>query len=179
MVATLAEFKAALRRADSADDTMLTEFLDAASTITASLISAPAGFDVTAVAEVARLHRLQDIISPRKRPLVTVTDLTPDFATAVSSTTYTIDSATNTIRLLYRLPPGTYALNYTAGLTSIPSNVKRAGLIIAQHLWQTENGGGGLPYPGDQMITVSGFAVPRRAAQMLGVGDTASFGAFA
>jgi hypothetical protein len=56
----------------------------------------------------------------------------------------------------------------------IPAEVRLAVLIIAQHLWETERGTGsrtdlGARGPEDgEAAALSGFAVPRRAEQLLG-----------
>jgi hypothetical protein len=54
-------------------------------------------------------------------------------------------------------------------LTAIPPEVTLATLIIAEHLWQTQRGDSARPGVDDegQMDAPRGFAMPRRAEQLL------------
>lgn len=69
---------------------------------------------------------------------------------------------------------------YEAGSRVIPADFQRAGLIIIEHLWQTERPGSQAgPYPGayeDSMEgirrTGTGFAIPNRALELLGPSPT-------
>lgn len=177
-VATLAEFKTHLRRTDTDDDTALTMFLNAASTVVETILGGP--LSVTSFTESAQV-RGSEFIAPTKRPLVAVTSLTRDLGGAViNSANYTTDLTRNVVRLYRDIPHGWYTLVYTAGLATILDNVKLGGLIIGQHLWQVENGGGGLPFPGDvPLVVVSGFTIPRRAAELLDAGDDGALTGFA
>lgn len=65
---------------------------------------------------------------------------------------------------------------YSAGRMRVPANYSTAGLIIIEHLWQTERpqssraappfAGGG--YEDSMSSTFSGFAIPNRAIELLG-----------
>ncbi|MGH3504017.1 MAG: head-tail connector protein [Nocardioidaceae bacterium] len=67
---------------------------------------------------------------------------------------------------------GRLAVTVQAGYTTVPPNYRLAALIILQHLWRVQRGpstsafGEGPSYP-DGMV---GFAVPRRASELLGSG---------
>jgi hypothetical protein len=71
---------------------------------------------------------------------------------------------------------GRLFLTYIAGYMDIPANFTRATKIIIKHLWQTEQQPSLGPRPFQQeddsgMVQTSlGFAIPNRAAQLLGGG---------
>lgn len=66
---------------------------------------------------------------------------------------------------------GPLRITYTAGRTAIPPNVRQAALIILQHLWETQRGQqGGVSFGGSGEVYDPrwGFAIPRRALELLG-----------
>lgn len=73
-------------------------------------------------------------------------------------------------------PYGTVTVTYTAGMPVVPKEYSLAGLIILQHLWETERGSSGGPRPGglEDSMTLGlgrmGFAIPNRALELLGAG---------
>lgn len=73
--------------------------------------------------------------------------------------------------LVTGLPTGDVTVTYTAGRTSCPDSVRLATLIIAGHLWETQRGRsqrpGMLGPESDGVVTLAGFAVPNRAADLL------------
>lgn len=164
LVATLAEFKTHLNRGDATDDTELTFFLTAASQWVEYTIGGP--LDVQAFTEIHWVSGAT--IVPRKRPVVSVTSITPDQGSALSSSSYFINAGTNTIEFRYGVTRNWHTLVYTAGLSSILDRQKLAGLEVARHLWLVQNGTAGRGFPEDDlMMTSMGFAVPRRAAELL------------
>lgn len=70
-------------------------------------------------------------------------------------------------------PPlrGLVAVSYTAGVADPPANWTVAGLIILQHLWETRRGTMGVSMGGDGEVYMPqlGYAVPRRAVELLGL----------
>lgn len=170
LVATLDELKAQLNYTGSnSNDTELTMYLTAASEYVESVVGPLA---VATFTETAQLQT--GFLALRKRPVVAITSITPQLsATSLDATNYELDSAANGVRFLYGVATnwsaGWFTVVYTAGLASIPTRVKLAGLIIAAHLWRTQNGGGGLPFPGEDetVPTGFGFAIPRRAEELL------------
>lgn len=163
LVATLSEFKSWLNRTDSTDDTELTMVLTAASQWVESVIGGPLA------PTVFTEYRTVDgrTIAPRRGPLNSVTSITPDQGTALDSSTYVVDTDAGLIRLRVWLC-GLYTLVYTAGLTAVNDRQKTAGLEVARHLWLVQNGSSGRGWPSDDLIpTPMGFAVPRRAAELL------------
>ena len=64
---------------------------------------------------------------------------------------------------------GQVAFTYTAGVTPVAANVQVAALITIQHLWETKRGAGGVSMGGEgETFVPRGFAVPRRATELLG-----------
>lgn len=64
---------------------------------------------------------------------------------------------------------GPVLATYQAGSATVTANVRLAGLIIIQHLWETQRGAMGIQL-GDSETYVAGrgFAIPRRAIELLG-----------
>lgn len=169
LVATLAEFKAWLNRSDATDDTELTTVLTAASEWVEWRIGGPLA--VTGFTESIRCPNGWALV-PHNKPLVSVTSITWERTGAISldPTAFKVDTDANLIRFYWGVQTGWYVVVYTAGLASIPSRVKTAGLEVARHLWLVQNGSSGRGYPGDEMPTPMGFAIPRRAEELLAAG---------
>jgi hypothetical protein len=169
LVASMEEFKAQLRRADTTDDLMLRSYLVSATDVAEWAIGGPMA--PTTFTELTMIRSWW--VAPKYRPLISVTSITPELGGVLDSSAYVVDTNRNGIRVRWGALAGWYTLVYRAGLSIIPERVKLGGLIIAQHLWQVENGGGGLPFPGanDTQYVPMGFAVPSRALELLGAGS--------
>ena len=64
---------------------------------------------------------------------------------------------------------GLVAVTYLAGPEEAEANEQLAALIILQHLWETQRGRSGLvPGGGGELMIPAGYAVPNRAAELLG-----------
>lgn len=65
---------------------------------------------------------------------------------------------------------GRILATYVAGESEVLPNVQLAALIIVQHLWETQRGTMGVQLGGDNenYVVGRGFAVPRRAIELLG-----------
>lgn len=164
LVASFDEFKKHLNRTDLTDDAELRTYLESATDWVESAIGGP----VSAQTFTERRFISGDTLAPRRQPLVSVTSITPEFGTALTSTSYTADTDLNMI--IFRYPvQGWHTLVYKAGLAVILERQKLAGLIMAEHLWQVQNGGGGMPFPGDADVPRfgRGYAVPNRARELL------------
>lgn len=105
-------------------------------------------------------------LKQRKHPLVTVTSVTPQDGTAMSATSYIVDT-TNSMIELSGGGYGWYTTVYTAGLAKISHRRRLAGQEVARHLWLIQNGSSGRGYPGDDVPTPLGFAVPARAEELM------------
>lgn len=180
LVASLEEFKLQLNRAgasDISDDAELRSYLVAATDWVEYEIGGP--LTVTTITEWAYVRATS--LAPMRQPLVSVTSITPDLGTALDPSAYQVDTDRRVIRFRWDVGRGWYTLVYRAGLTAVAQRHLLAGTMVAQHLWQTQNGGGGLPFPGDNDTTPVpglGFSVPNRAKELLGP-DTAAAAGFA
>lgn len=164
LVATLAEAKSWVNYTGTADDTEMTIVLTAASEWVEYAIGGPLSPTV-----ITEMHQVDsNVIQPLKCPLVSVTSITIDQGTAMDSTAYVVDITVNMIRSRSSWFCGLYTVVYTAGLSAILSRQKTAGLEVFRHLWMTQNGSAGRGFPGEDLVdTPLGFAVPRRAQELL------------
>jgi hypothetical protein len=65
---------------------------------------------------------------------------------------------------------GAVDFTYQAGEVVVPEDYQLAALIIVQHLWETQRGSMGVQLGGDSdnWVAGRGFAIPRRALELLG-----------
>jgi hypothetical protein len=185
-ITSLAEVKDYLNfdPADTSNDTELQRFIDAADPVVEDIVGPvnQATFDewydggysdivlrhwpvisITAVTEYAGTT-----------PTTLTVAATPD---VVTGTSYVFDPATS---ILYRV--GTYGsqtfaqgtgnirVQYTAGRTTIPGNIKLAALELIRHLYQSTQQGGRPTYGGaaeEGPWAPAGFAVPTRVIELL------------
>lgn len=168
-VVSLEELKQQLGRTDSADDLELRSHLASATRYVEWRIGGP----VSVQTFTERQYVVGPTMIPRRRPLVSVTSITPDFGQALPTTSYIADTDVNQVQFYYTVLPGWHTIVYTAGLAQPGENIKLAGLIVAQHLWETQNGFAGRRNADDFVATGLGFAVPRRAEQLLAVDEMA------
>lgn len=167
--ATLAELKTQLNKTSTADDVELQVYLDAAEQMMVHLIGPSSVLTFT---DPDVLATRSGKLVLQHTPLVAVTAVTglEDSIRVALSNVVIEDAPGGILRHKYRVPFwGRYAVDYSAGRSVVLSNHKLACLIIAQHLWRLQNGGGGAPYPGEtDFATVGyGYAVPRRALDLL------------
>lgn len=117
-------------------------------------------------------HRVvSELVAPRRRPLIGVVSITPRGGTALAATAYEVDTDTASIELLVCWW-GVLTLVYQAGWAGrLPERNKLAGMMIAQHLWNTQHGSGGRTFPGGDEATVIvpgfSFAIPARALELM------------
>jgi hypothetical protein len=162
-VVSLEEFKAQLNRTDSTDDVEMRSYLASATRYVEHRLGGP-----VSVQTFTERHWIADtVLIPGRRPLVSVTSITPDFGSALASTSYTADTDLNRIVFYYGIWANWYTVVYRAGNAQVNENAKLAGLIIVQHLWDTQNGFAGRRSSDEFVQTSFGFAVPRRADQLL------------
>lgn len=168
LVAGLDEFRAQLDRSDSGDDDELRLYLEAATDQVEWLVGP---LSLTSVTE---RHTTSGNIALRRYPVVSITSVKPVTSgvagTALAVADYTSDGVVNELRFNTIRSRGEYEIAYVIGRTVIPSNIKLAGLIIAQHLWSVQNARFTLNAPGEDELAIapgSGFAVPYRALELL------------
>lgn len=107
-------------------------------------------------------------------PVLSVTSVAPILNGGTNQTVadLDVDSPTGIIRRLdgaYMCGP--LRVTYTVGRAEMPPNVRLAALIILQHLWETQRGQqGGVSFGGSGEVYDPrwGFAIPRRALELLG-----------
>jgi hypothetical protein len=165
LVADFAEFKAHLNRTDLTDDAELRTYLVAATDWVERTIGGP--LSVQTFTESVPVSGWW--ITPSQRPLVSVTSLTPELGALLDPSAYVVDTLRGAIRIRWGAFTGWYTLVYKAGYAVIQERHKLAGLIVAAHLWQIQNGGGGMPFPGDSDVPQfgQGYAIPNRAKELL------------
>jgi hypothetical protein len=162
LVASMEELKAHLNRTDLADDIELRTHLAAATDWAEETIGGP----VSPTSFTETHCDVVDEVIPRRRPLISVTSITPYLGTALTSDAYRADTDLGVIFLRYSVGYE-YTLVYRAGLTVVPERVKLAGLIVAAHLWETQNGFAGRRNADDFVSSGLGYAIPRRAADLI------------
>lgn len=164
LVATLAEFKTHLNYGTGTnDDTELTVHLTAASQWVESYVV------LAATSFTERLYSNGCYLKQRHHPLTAVTSVTPQDGTALSASAYIVDTTNSFIEFRWGgVGAGWYTVVYTAGLSTIKEHVKLAGLEVARHLWNVQNGSAGRGRPAEDLVpTPFGFAVPNRAIELI------------
>ncbi|MFJ8153965.1 hypothetical protein [Streptomyces sp. NPDC094468] len=95
-----------------------------------------------------------------------------DGSTTWNTTDLQLNTETGLVTVISGAPlTGTVNVVYEAGLVVIPWNFRLAGKIILQHLWEVQRGRmGGVSLGGsdEPFMTGRGYAVPRRAQELLG-----------
>lgn len=166
LVATLNEFKDQIKfpLTNTAQDTKLTSYLTAASEWAQWRLSGP----LAQTTFTERLYCNGSCIQQQHHPLVSVTSITPQDGTALPATAYIVDTTNSQIEMRGAYY-GWHTVVYVAGPASVLDHVKRAGLIVAQHLWTVENGSAGRGQQQQDLVpTPFGFAVPARAEELIG-----------
>jgi hypothetical protein len=167
LVAGLDEFRAQLDRTDHTDDSELRLYLEAATDQVEWMVGP------LSVVEVTETHRSAGRIALSRYPVVEVASVTPLVGIvdgpAYTTSDYLLDLSRGEVELA-RGMYGSYRVTYTVGRTSIPADIKLAGLIIAQHLWAVQNARFAMNAPGQDRLEPapgSGFMVPYRALELL------------
>jgi hypothetical protein len=111
-----------------------------------------------------------------RSPIISITTVADSAGTAV--TDGVLDTNIGLIRPpAYALWWGEHTVTYVAGMTTIPAEYSLAALIIVEHLWQTQRGTmSAAARPGgmdDVDVPGIGYAIPRRALQLLGTPGSA------
>lgn len=107
-------------------------------------------------------------------PVISLTSLVSLDGTqtwTVTSPVMYLDGASGCVTVLSGPPvKGSVLATYQAGYATVPANIKLAAKIIIQHLWETQRGTMGVQLGGEAESYVAGrgFAIPRRAIELLG-----------
>lgn len=165
LVATLDELKKQLNIpvSSTADDAELTLYLEATTGYLEGNVALIGSRSIVERVSGGRLIFLSG------RPATSVTLVTPVSGTPYSASAYSFDPALGVVTFT-----GYFAAQldvvYDAGFATVPADLKLAGLIIASHLWRTQQGGAQSLDPNDEsygMPAGSGFAIPNRARELL------------
>jgi uncharacterized phiE125 gp8 family phage protein len=158
---------------DTTDDVELQSFVDAATASVETQLGQVVG--QRTVVDQLDFTRSTTAFLLQAVPVISLTSLVSlDGAQAwtVTPPAMYLDGASGCITVLSGPPvKGSVLATYQAGYTAIPANIRLAALIIIQHLWETQRGNmGSVPGGSDepQYMIGRGFALPRRALELLG-----------
>lgn len=147
-------------------DAELTDYLDSADAVVEQYVGPVAARAVTE--DVGSGY----VLVLAEKPVISLTSIVP--TPGLGGTTYLLaDFEVITPGRVRRLDGGIIRgpqrVTYQAGYSTIPANYRLAAQIVIGHLWSTQRGGGATNVDGEetQFITGLGFAVPRRAVQLL------------
>lgn len=168
-IVTVAEAKSQLNKGGTVDDDELALYVAAVNEPVARYI----GYATPTAAEDTFDGGSHDLLLTR-RPVLSVESVTVDGA-ALAADTYTVDKLAGvlpSLRGCFAAGTQNVVVAYTAGRTEVPPHAKLAALIIIQHLWETQRGRDSRRLPRGEEDVVQfagfGFAIPNRAAQLLG-----------
>ncbi|MFJ5644043.1 hypothetical protein [Streptomyces sp. NPDC093223] len=170
-IVSLADARAQLnmRPSETADDDELRTFIGAATAaVERALGRAVVRRSITERHQVGRTSQ----VLLRQVPVLSVTSVTTaDGSTSWDPANLRIDSETGLVTVVAGEPlAGDVDFVFEAGEAIIQENHRLAGLIIIQHLWETQRGTMGVQLGGDtdNWSAGRGFAIPRRALELLG-----------
>lgn len=150
------------------DDAELQRFVDA---VTKPMEDAAGRvLDPRVFTDVLQPRRASVVLLPRAPVTAVTAVVTTDGTTSWDPANLFVDGASGMVTVL--LGPtlnGQVAFTYSAGLSPVDPNVELAALITIQHLWETKRGAMGVTMGGEgEAFVPRGFAVPRRATELLG-----------
>lgn len=163
--------------ANTDNDTEMTAHLEAATVALEGLVGPMVPQTIT-----SRRRAVNGAITLPVRPVLDVLSVAGAFG-AVDQDVAGLDWDTNGVIRggLTCLPSGRYTVTWTAGRDPVPENMRLAVLIVAAHLWETQRNRGarravlgdfdsGNPSQ-DAILLTRGFALPRRALELLQTED--------
>jgi len=178
---TLAEVKSQLNKTSTADDVELQSYIDAVTAPIEGFCGAILPVTVTDpitnpngsvyVVRAARLASVTSVTEYQGTTAVAYTEAADP--TAAGSYTYMVDPSLNGI--IARLGAsgaeqrfgGPLKVVYIAGFAVIPANINLAARILVQALWETQNGGAGLPSLADEMAVQAVITETLRSPRVL------------
>ena len=170
---TVTDLKIHDNQTSSTDDNELQDHLDAAIEVVEGIVGPISSGTVTET----HYNVSSDVLVLKRMPvasLVSVSSRVGATTTALTLADYELDADTGLLRAVSGAGfYGSYTVSYTVGRSALPASIKLAVLIVAEHLWRTQRGVA--PSPLDvqnqefEQASPSGvgFAVPRRAAELL------------
>jgi hypothetical protein len=166
----LADAKAQLNATGSGDvdDWQLQRFVDA---VTKPMEDAAGRvLDPRAFTDIVQVSNASGLLLPRAPVTAVTAAVTTDGVTSWNTANLFVDQDSGMVTVLSGPAlNGQIAITYTAGLSPVAPNVELAALITIQHLWETKRGAMGVSMGGEgETFVPMGFAVPRRATELLG-----------
>lgn len=167
---TLPDAKAQLNALDvgDVDDTELQRYVDA---VTKPMEDAAGRvLDPRSFTDVVSLTNASGVML-RRAPVTAVTAVvTTDGGTSWDPANLYVDQDSGMVSVTSGPSlSGLVAFTYDAGTSPVDPNVELAALITIQHLWETKRGAMGVTLGGEgETFVPRGFAVPRRATELLG-----------
>jgi hypothetical protein len=171
-IVTLADAKAQLNIAasDTSEDVELQGYVEAATAAVETQLGQVV--DQRTVIDQFDFARSATAFLLRSAPVLSLTSLVALDGTQTWDVSLThVDGGSGCVTVLSGPPvKGSVLATYQAGMTLVPANVRLAALIIVQHLWETQRGTMGVQLGGDtdNYVVGRGFAIPRRAIELLG-----------
>lgn len=170
-IVSLADAKKHLNITSTTNDQEIRDHIEAATAIV-EYYTGPA--DVTSVTEVVQ-GGYSLVLS--HVPAISLTSVTPvySFGLTYNVDDFDLDGAMGVARHKLGWPLiGPLRVVYKAGRAIIPANLQLAARIIIKHLWETQRGGSRRPGMGQsdeiveqQLVSAMGYAIPRRAVELL------------
>lgn len=166
----LADAKAQLNATGTGDvnDVELQRFVDAVT----KPIEDAAGrvLDPRVFTDVLQLSNASGVMLPRAPVTAVTAVVSTDGATTWDPANLFVDTDSGMVTVTSGPAlNGQLAVTYTAGVSPVAANVQLAALITIQHLWETKRGVMGVAMGGEgETFVPMGFAVPRRATELLG-----------
>lgn len=171
-IVSLADVKAHLNKTGATDDDELRTFIAAATEVIEK--DPDIGVGPVVVQSFTERHRSGYYLTLRRAPVVSVTSVEPwtNLGTTHNPADLRIDQERGIVERRdggYLLGP--LAVTYKAGRAIVPANIRLAALEMVKHWWESQRGAppGLRPHQQqtDDVILSSGYAIPRRVAEML------------
>jgi len=173
-IITLADVKAYLRVYSTDTDAEITDMLEAVSDVCERFTRKV--WRSTSYTETYSGEGIGAVLTLRHVPVTTVTTVTENGA-AVTSTGWVLDGRQGWLQRGSSLVPLSWqrgfqniVVTYTAAPASVPANIEQGCRLLAQHMWETQRGGG-LPRQAGadgEYDPRLGFYVPNRVRQAWG-----------
>jgi hypothetical protein len=167
-VLSMAEARAHLNLSDTNDDEELRSWLETVTRVVESQVG-----DIVPKTIGPERQRGGRSLWLRRRPVISVTSIDPwlNFGTSYPTTDVRVtESGRVELKTGGYFVGGPFAVVYQVGRTTVGGNIRDAGKMILQHLWESQRGASGLPFAAADdtgLIPGFAFAVPNRASELL------------
>lgn len=170
-IISLADAKKHLNMTSTSNDDELRDHIASATTVVEYYVGP---VDVTTATEVVP-GGTSLILS--RTPAISLTSVEPVYTVGLTYVVADLDLDGTTGIVRHKLGwrfIGPLRVVYQVGRAIVPANQQMAARIIIKHLWETQRGGSRRPGMGQsddiveqQLVSVMGFAIPRRAVELL------------